>query len=94
MIDFHNHIIPNLDDGSRSLEISLSMLRHAAEQGITDVVNTVHYQSPRMDGKRVEYNLVKDKIDLGLGQCASPPPGGGEGANLVGWYVGARGPFR
>ena len=63
MIDLHNHIIPNLDDGSRSLEISLSMLQHAAGQGITDVVNTVHYQSPRMDGSRVEYDLVKDKID-------------------------------
>ena len=63
MIDLHNHIIPNLDDGSRSLEISLSMLQHAAGQGITDVVNTVHYQSPRMDGQRVEYELVKDKID-------------------------------
>ena len=63
MIDLHNHIIPNLDDGSRSLEISLSMLQHAAGQGITDVVNTVHYQCPRMDGKRVEYELVKDKIE-------------------------------
>ncbi len=63
MIDLHNHIIPNLDDGSRSLEISLSMLQNAASQGITDVVNTVHYQSPRMDGKKVEYDLVKDKID-------------------------------
>ena len=63
MIDIHNHIIPNLDDGSRSLEISLIMLRHAAGQGITDVVNTVHYQSPRMDGRRIEYDLVKDKID-------------------------------
>ena len=63
MVDLHNHIIPNLDDGSRSLEISLSMLQHAAGQGITDVVNTVHYQSPRMDGQRVEYKLVKDKIE-------------------------------
>ena len=63
MIDLHNHIIPNLDDGSRSLEISLSMLRNAAEQNITDVINTVHYQSPRMDGKRIEYDLVKDKIN-------------------------------
>jgi len=63
MIDLHNHIIPNLDDGSKSLEISLSMLQHAARQGITDVINTVHYQSPRMDGKRIEYDLVKDKIN-------------------------------
>ena len=42
MIDFHNHILPNQDDGANSLEVSLSMLKHAANQGITDVVNTVH----------------------------------------------------
>ena len=63
MIDLHNHIIPDLDDGSKSLEISLSMLKHASEQGITDVVNTVHYQSPRMDGEKIEYDYVKEKID-------------------------------
>ena len=62
MIDLHNHIIPNLDDGSKSLDMSLSMLKHASDQGITDVVNTVHYQSPRMDGKTVEYDLVKNKV--------------------------------
>lgn len=49
MIDLHNHILPNADDGSTSLEMSLSMLRTAAEQGITDVVNTVHFQHPKFD---------------------------------------------
>ena len=44
MIDFHNHVLPNIDDGSKSLEMSLDMLSHAFKQGITDVVNTVHYQ--------------------------------------------------
>ena len=29
MIDFHNHILPNVDDGSKSLEMSLNMLREA-----------------------------------------------------------------
>jgi len=63
MIDLHNHIIPKLDDGSKSLNMSLSMLNHASSQGIKAVVNTVHYQSPRMDGKTVEYNLVKNKLE-------------------------------
>ena len=49
MIDFHNHILPNQDDGSNSLEVSLSMLKHAANQGITDVVNTVHFQHPKVE---------------------------------------------
>ena len=46
MIDIHNHILPNLDDGSKSMEMSLNMLKYAYEQGVTDVVNTVHFQHP------------------------------------------------
>ena len=63
MIDLHNHIIPGLDDGSKTLEMSLAMLRCAAEQGITDVVNTVHFQTARLDGITFEYKLVKSKIE-------------------------------
>ena len=39
MIDFHNHILPTVDDGASSLDMSISMLQNAQEQGITDVVN-------------------------------------------------------
>ena len=46
MIDIHNHILPNIDDGSKSMEMSLNMLKCANEQGVTDVVNTVHLQHP------------------------------------------------
>ena len=50
MFDFHNHVLPNVDDGSTSLEMSLEMLHNAQNQGITDVVNTVHYQHPKFEG--------------------------------------------
>ena len=33
MIDLHMHIIPGVDDGSDSLEMSEQMLRMAIEQG-------------------------------------------------------------
>ena len=50
MIDFHSHILPGIDDGSDSVETSLSMLRMEAEQGVRKVVATPHfyarYQSP------------------------------------------------
>lgn len=43
MVDFHSHILPEIDDGSNSLEMSLQMLRMEAEQGITRVVATPHF---------------------------------------------------
>ena len=49
MIDFHNHILPDIDDGSKSLTMSIEMLENAFSQGITDVVNTVHFQHPKVE---------------------------------------------
>ena len=63
MIDFHNHILPNVDDGSKTIDESISMLEYAANQGITDVVNTVHFQHPKMDKKNTEYSFLKDQLE-------------------------------
>jgi len=63
MIDFHNHILPNIDDGSDSIETSISMLENAAKQGITDVVNTVHYQHPKVDGVDINYEIIARKTE-------------------------------
>ena len=43
MIDFHSHILPHIDDGSSSLQVSLEMLQMEAQQGITHVVATPHF---------------------------------------------------
>jgi protein-tyrosine phosphatase len=42
MIDIHSHILPGIDDGAPSMEISMAMLRMAAENGTTDIVATPH----------------------------------------------------
>lgn len=42
MIDFHCHIVPGVDDGSQSMEMSLEMLRTAQEQGVKAIVCTSH----------------------------------------------------
>lgn len=42
MIDIHIHVIPDIDDGSQSIEESLDMLRLAAGQGVTSVIATPH----------------------------------------------------
>ena len=43
MVDFHSHILPQMDDGSRSVEMSLDMLAREAEQGVSLVVATPHF---------------------------------------------------
>lgn len=43
LTDFHSHILPEVDDGSRSIEQSLEMLRMEGEQGIRRVVATPHF---------------------------------------------------
>jgi len=45
--DFHSHILPGIDDGSISVEMSLEMLKMAAEQGIQEVVATPHFYAQR-----------------------------------------------
>ena len=42
MIDIHSHIMPEIDDGSRSLEEAIEMARIAASDGITQMVSTPH----------------------------------------------------
>lgn len=43
MIDLHSHILPDIDDGSRDLEMSRKMLEMLAEQGVTVVMATPHF---------------------------------------------------
>ena len=62
MIDFHNHVLPKVDDGAKSLDMSLSMLQHAAKQGITDVVNTVHYQHPKVETEDISYERIQTEV--------------------------------
>ncbi len=42
MIDIHSHILPGVDDGSRSLEMSENMLCAYVAQGIDKVICTPH----------------------------------------------------
>ena len=47
MVDLHSHILPGLDDGAPSLEISVEMARVAVESGVRAMVATLHCDSDR-----------------------------------------------
>lgn len=42
MIDIHSHILPEVDDGSDSMEVSLLMAGLAADTGVTRMVASLH----------------------------------------------------
>ena len=54
MIDIHSHVLYGLDDGARTREDSLAMIRMAAEHGTTDLVATPH--------ANLEYNFDPARI--------------------------------
>ena len=43
MIDFHTHILPNIDDGSRSIDETFNLIKEAKEAGFDGIVLTSHY---------------------------------------------------
>ena len=61
MIDFHNHVVPKIDDGSKSSKMSLDMLRKSYEDGVKTIINTVHFQHPKMDFLNTEYEYIIEK---------------------------------
>ena len=43
VIDFHSHILPGIDDGSRNVETSIGMLRMCKEHGVDTMIATPHF---------------------------------------------------
>lgn len=43
MIDIHSHILPEVDDGSKSIKESIAMAKQYVENGIYKVIATPHY---------------------------------------------------
>ena len=64
MIDIHAHILPNLDDGPRSLEDSLNLIEMSAESGVTGIIATSHgnYYDYTLEEYWEKFTLVKKYI--------------------------------
>ncbi len=48
MIDFHTHILPAIDDGSKDIDMTRSMLEMESSIGVKHIVATPHFYAHRM----------------------------------------------
>lgn len=70
MIDIHSHILPDIegDDGSRSLDMSLGMLKMAVQAGTTDIIATPHVNRhgvvPSWTAVTEAVRILQEKADI------------------------------
>lgn len=62
LIDIHTHVLNEVDDGSKSLDMSLMMLKKMANDGVSDVVLTPHIQSSVTFTSRAEQINKYEKL--------------------------------
>jgi protein-tyrosine phosphatase len=75
MVDIHCHLVPGVDDGSESIEMSLAMIEEARRAGVTAILTTPHIRGRNSDLFRHEEHKVSfarlmavgPPIDLYLG---------------------------
>ena len=77
MFDIHTHVLPFVDDGSKTLEDSLAMLFEAEKQGVTDMVITPHF--------RKDYAVLPQEIKQAFAKLSAAAHDAGVGVKL---YVG------
>ena len=62
MIDIHTHLIPGVDDGSKSVEDTFIMLEEAEKAGFTDIILTSHYLTDYYEPQTKELIFWRDKL--------------------------------
>ena len=61
MIDLHSHTIFNVDDGAKTLEESIDMIKSAQKAGFNKICFTPHYME---DGYKTQKDVLLQKIDI------------------------------
>ncbi|MEO3680731.1 CpsB/CapC family capsule biosynthesis tyrosine phosphatase [Shewanella vesiculosa] len=78
MIDLHCHILPNIDDGAKSIDEALGLIALAVEQGVTRMVATPHIHLGFFDNNLQTilsaYGVLSDALaltDLNIEVCVA-----------------------
>lgn len=62
MIDIHCHVLPDLDDGARTMHESMEMISLAIREGIQEMIVTPHYEAGMDETYREKYQDVFYRI--------------------------------
>lgn len=62
-IDIHNHIIFGLDDGAKTEDETIQMLKQAADDGIEKIILTPHYVESKYENTKDVIEKKKEAID-------------------------------
>ena len=62
MIDMHSHILPNIDDGSRSMEETYNLIKEANKAGFEAIVATPHYIEGYYETDAIENQKIFDEV--------------------------------
>lgn len=72
VVDFHSHILPRMDDGSRNTQESLEMLRASAAQGIRVMAATPHFYAEEnsverfLERRETAWKALSEKMEAGM----------------------------
>lgn len=76
--DVHIHLLPGVDDGSKSMEMTIEMLKRAYEQGVRNLIATPHYvcgrknasyekRSELLEDVKKEASKIADDLNIYMG---------------------------
>lgn len=85
-IDFHTHILPQMDDGSSSVDMSIQMLQSSCAQSVVGIVLTPHFY-PTRDNPTHFLNKRKTRVELLCSEYQQKKPRLFVGAE-VGYFEG------
>ena len=69
-IDLHSHLLPNIDDGVKSLDESVDIIRQLQELGFQKIITTPHIMSHRFPNTKKTITQAYQKLQARLKQEA------------------------
>ena len=64
--DYHCHILPGIDDGSRNIEQSILMVNEAKDAGFTKIISTSHYMENYYECNEKNRKILLEQVQKSI----------------------------